>query len=226
MMEVLYGWEDPLLTMLSKNLPSMNIPTHYPGLQENGTSLASALANHGYSRMYTGKFTENLARELVGMYTAPDTHARMHARARAHAPVSRKCRTLPYILRGAWPSAVWNSRLEMECCSFGPCGDTTAGGNMVLPWTTLEAEQIRGAFGDQFHTDVTEDDTLFVSTHSFGIYRHWPLANQGSYSLKVCCHVLRWRAQPNYQRTRRTYVHAHRYACRASICCGSCWRTA
>jgi len=44
-----------------------------------------------------------------------------------------------------------------------------------LPWATAEAEEITGAFGDQFHPFVTDSETLEVSTHAFGIYRHWPM---------------------------------------------------
>lgn len=79
----------------------------------------------------------------------------------------------------------WDGQPTMQCCMFGPCGDTGSGGSPVAPWATDEAEDIRGAFGDQFHQDVQTDDDLYVSTHDFGIYRHWHMVNTQQYGVKV-----------------------------------------
>jgi len=61
--EVLWGWEDPLLTFLAAFVPGM--PTRYPGLQSNDSSLEEARARHGPDRMYTGVRTPQLSRELL-----------------------------------------------------------------------------------------------------------------------------------------------------------------
>ena len=143
--EVLWGWEDPLLAFLSTIIPGL--PTRYPGLQSNDTSLADSLARHSPHRMYTGAQTPQLARELVE----------------------------------------WDGMAEMACCPYGPCGDAGSGSrdSAVRPWRTEDAEQVQGAFGDQFHQGVASSDTLRVSTYGFGLYRHWDLTSSGeTYALK------------------------------------------
>jgi hypothetical protein len=61
--EVIWGWEDPLLEQLHGF--DASVPTYYPGLITNDTSLGSSLAKHGPTRMYTGKYTKNLARQYL-----------------------------------------------------------------------------------------------------------------------------------------------------------------
>lgn len=62
--ETIWGWEkDPLLTLLAGSMPGL--PTTYPGLQSNDSSIDESLAVHGPSRMYTGAVTGELSRELA-----------------------------------------------------------------------------------------------------------------------------------------------------------------
>jgi hypothetical protein len=60
--EVIWGWDDPLLKVLS----ILGVPPRFPGIVENDTSLDISLAKHGPMRMYTGKYTTNLARNYLG----------------------------------------------------------------------------------------------------------------------------------------------------------------
>lgn len=144
--ETIWGWEDPLLGALSSTIGN---PSRYPGLQENMTSAAEAIAKHGKTTMYTGKYTKYLAREYIE----------------------------------------WDGLATMQCCPYGPCGDVGSCGTgsgtcaVVSPWQTDEAEDIRGGFGDQFHQNVQSTDQLYVSSHDFGIFRHWRLVNTGEYSI-------------------------------------------
>jgi CD36 family len=71
---------------------------------------------------------------------------------------------------------------ELECCAYGPCGDKGTQGltPAIKPWMTTDAETIRGAFGEQFHQFIDPTESLYVSTHDFGILRAWKLTNKGS----------------------------------------------
>lgn len=61
--ETIWGWEDPLLTEL--NAFNKLVPTRYPGIVNNDSSLDVAAAKHGTIRMFTGAATINEAREYL-----------------------------------------------------------------------------------------------------------------------------------------------------------------
>ena len=69
----------------------------------------------------------------------------------------------------------WDGSSELLCCPFGVCGDAGSGKGATRPWATESAETITGSFGDVFHSFVSQDETLYVSSHDFGEYRWWPM---------------------------------------------------
>lgn len=84
----------------------------------------------------------------------------------------------------------WNGYSELFCCPYGVCGDKFTGSGPQRPWATSSAETITGSFGDVFHSFVSQDETLFVSTHDFGLYRTWPMVREVDAALCVTTFVM------------------------------------
>jgi hypothetical protein len=75
----------------------------------------------------------------------------------------------------AWEYLQWDGMQQMQCCATGPCGDKGSGpaSSAVYPWQTPEASYVRGSEGSNFKLGLTSDDTIYIGTYDFGIYRHW-----------------------------------------------------
>lgn len=182
--EVIWGWDDPLLEFGEANGASLTAacaarpiriphpacttvgpiigsPIRYPGLQGNDSSAEHALATHSPSSMYCS--TDAGARK----FSAEEVWHRRLLRDTATRRYSF-CAVLRYYIE-------WDGSSELLCCPFGVCGDAGSGKGATRPWATESAETITGSFGDVFHSFVSQDETLYVSSHDFGEYRWWPM---------------------------------------------------
>lgn len=87
----------------------------------------------------------------------------------------------------------WDGFSELLCCPFGVCGDKGTGKTQARPWATTAAETITGSFGDVFHSFISPDETLYVSSHDFGALRSWPMTSSASTSINdITLHTFRW----------------------------------
>ena len=60
----------------------------------------------------------------------------------------------------------------MLCCPFGPCGDANSGPvtSGIQPWHSDAAEEVQGAFGDQFHPFLSECELYRCEVLLFMLY--------------------------------------------------------
>ena len=133
MNDVVYGWEDDLLTTLH-DLAMPQLPTRYPGFQENDTSADIARYKHKRDRIYTGLHTED--RAVRGVLLCTRAHSAVTA---YNTPPHRKsCLQREYL--------TWDGMDDMLCCAYGPCGNVDSGTLTpgVKPWHTDSAVQIQG----------------------------------------------------------------------------------
>lgn len=160
--DVLFGWEDPYLQVISNSIAGF--PSTYRGLfGGNDSSPDAALAQHGTNLIFTGADSPALARYFSG-YDGMD---------------------------------------EMECCTYGPCGEADAGGGASLPWNGVDATAFSGAgdvgqmqfppgtglaaasssgvgsdLGGDSGTGAIDDDShadTILATYQWGAYRHWTM---------------------------------------------------
>jgi hypothetical protein len=116
--EVIWGWEDPLLTLLhTLNLSPSN---NYRGIVLNDTSLEASLEKHGRMRMYTGKVTTNLARNLLG--SSPAIYASYYRYPNWCCFQMHDYLTLPFVQNGtAWIrcNAAYSVHVEIQTLLAG-----------------------------------------------------------------------------------------------------------
>jgi hypothetical protein len=106
----------------------------------------------------------------------------------------------------------------MQCCVFGPCGDTDSSGGLgpVVPWATQQATQISGSFGDQYHQFISPGTssnaapqlcyTCVQVFHSDTVLqtRRWRCLHMAL----DCCAIGRW-SPPKMRPTRFRYAYHH-----------------